>query len=598
MQHPDFDEFKQCYRAAQYEQALTLIDRLIAKFPQSGALRWHQFNCLEKLERFTEIPAVLEVVLQRMPDYVPALLKRVLYADCYLDQQAPLHADDDYAQDAQSADVRKARENRDVIQREIEQRNISDLRRVIRLADTVNTSTSLPVAQLAQAQFLLANALRYSESEQVSEESVAEAHRLIDQAILLCPQHLEYRLARADAARSRALVVLENQSIDAEPSAEIVSTLSGVRYKRADLEAAAEDYQYCWEQGKSAGHAMKLASTLHDLGRYEQALNVYDSALAQMPEDAPHREYFIERRKLSENNGAGEREQMAQLMLSGLDNGSKDRSLQDSMATQAMLGAAQAIRDGASVSDAIAAHMSDDPDTMQAMNIARQILNVAHEPPPELLEVDAGDYPAYQRQYCQKIQKAAEKIGMIKIADAEAMGLFNVLGQHVMLRLFRDESGEIGLASFTMKPKWPGLIAFLVMFLTGKWKQHQMIECVTTFDDGAMITTQPQSISPFEYGGKIIQNKLSPNIGVAELVAAHQQSIANYVKANSSAQSIRVSDLAGVEARWVAGQELKAAYRESINYISDQELRGMLGAHYERFAEKIREQIKVMTAYS
>lgn len=178
------------------------------------------------------------------------------------------------------------------------------------------------------------------------------------------------------------------------------------------------------------------------------------------------------------------------------------------------------------------------------------------------------------------------------------MGLFNVLGQHVMLRLFRDESGEIGLASFTMKPKWPGLIAFLVMFLTGKWKQHQMVECVTTFDDGAMITTQPQSISPFEYGGKIIQNKLPLNVGVAELVAAHQQSVANYVKANPSAQSIRVSDLAGVEARWVAGQELKAAYRESINYISDHELRVMLGVHYERFAEKIREQIKVMTAYS
>jgi len=166
-----------------------------------------------------------------------------------------------------------------------------------------------------------------------------------------------------------------------------------------------------------------------------------------MPEDAPLRDYFIERRAMSENNGAGEREHFAKMLLSGLDEDGKDRSLADNMAAQAMMGAADAIRRGASVSDALAANISDDPDTMRAMNLARQLLNLVNEPHPELAEVDAKDYPAYQRQHANKTEKAALKAGMHKICDAEAMGMFKVLGQHVLLRFYRDESGEIGMAS-------------------------------------------------------------------------------------------------------------------------------------------------------
>ena len=602
MQHPDFDEFKKCYRAAQYSQALTLVDRLIASFPQSAALQWHRLNCLEKLERYAEVPSTLDLVLQRLPDYAAALIKRVEYADWYLDQQAPLHADDDHEDKRVSAAVANARANRVAVQRTLELRNIADLRRILNRGDTSAEPVTLNAKEQGQACFLLANALRYRETEEdgdgASDGDLAEARSLLDQAIMLCPQQVDYRLARADDARSRAWVDATDQSAPADTSTDIVRTFSGMCFKRSALEAAVADYRYCWEQEKVPGHAMKLANILHDLGRYDEALRIYDEALAQMSEDAPHREYFIEKRKLSENNGAGEREHMAQLILGSLDDAGKDRNLQDSMAAQAMIAAAEAIRHGASVSDALATHISDDPDTMQAMNIARQILSIANEPKPELVEVDVSDYPRYQQKHCQRAEKAASQVGLIKIADAEAMGLFNMLGQHVMLRLFRDESGEIGLASFTMKPKWPGLLGFLLMFFSGKWKQHQMIECVTMFDDGAMITTQPHSISPFEYGGKIIQNKLAANVKLADLFIAHQASVATYLQQNPQVQSKCVLDLAGVEARWIAGQEAKSAYRKSINYVSDAELKTMLGAHYDRFAEKIREQLRLMTAYS
>ncbi|MBC3806662.1 hypothetical protein H8K52_04795 [Undibacterium seohonense] len=603
MQHPDFDEFKRSYRAGEYAQALSFIDRLMSSFPQSAALFWHRVNCLEKLERYAEVPPALDGVLQRMPDYAAALMKRVDYTDWYLDQQAPLHGDDedDLGDESVSTAVANARTARAAAQLNLEHRNIADLRKLLNRTDASGAAegkTALSNSEIAQANFLLANVLRNRESGDVGQHELEEARDLLNKAITLCPAQIDYRLARADDARRLAWVDVQDDVARLDTDSALVRTYSGIYFKRAELEAAVVDYRYCWEQAKVPGHAMKLATILHDLGRYDEALQVYDQVLTQMPIDAPHREYFIEKRKLSENSGAGEREHMAQLLLNSLDDDGKDRSLHDSMAAQAMVGAAEAIRHGASVSDALAAHISDDPDTMQAMNIARQILSVAHEAKPELVAVDASDYPRYQQKHCQRAEKAAQAIGLIKIADAEAMGLFTMLGQHVMLRFFRDDSGELGLASFTMKPKWPGLIGFLLMFLSGKWKQHRMIECVTTFDDGGMITTQPHSISPFEYGGKIIQNKLPAKASLADLVTAHRGSVASYLQQNPSVKSVRVTDLAGVEARWIAGQEAKAAYRESINYVSDAELQIMLGSHYERFADKVREQLRLMTVYS
>ena len=72
---------------------------------------------------------------------------------------------------------------------------------------------------------------------------------------------------------------------------------------------------------------------------------------------------------MSENGGAGEREHMAQMLCKGWKTMAKTKAA-DNIAAQAILGAADAIRRGASVQDALAANISDDPETMRAMNSA------------------------------------------------------------------------------------------------------------------------------------------------------------------------------------------------------------------------------------
>ena len=55
-----------------------------------------------------------------------------------------------------------------------------------------------------------------------------------------------------------------------------------------------------------------------------------------------------------------------------------------------------------------------------------------------------------------------------------------------------------------------------------------------------------------------------------------------------------VDSLARVEERWIAGQQSKAAYRKSIGYVSETELRRLLSGNYDRFADKIKKQLHLM----
>ena len=70
MQHPAFDEFKRAFNSKQYDQALNHVEQLLQEFPNSAALRWHRANCLEKLERYIDLPEALEIVIQKLPEHV------------------------------------------------------------------------------------------------------------------------------------------------------------------------------------------------------------------------------------------------------------------------------------------------------------------------------------------------------------------------------------------------------------------------------------------------------------------------------------------------------------------------------------------------
>lgn len=570
LQDPEFEKFKRAYHEENFDYALHSLKKLIAKYPQSFALRWHHARVLEKLERFGEARSALTKVLELRSDYVPALIMQV-----QLDFHDKNEDDEDYDVFAEDQEQKEqARFNA------IEQR----LYRILSIDPNA-----------VDALHMLSGLLRGHEGD----AHVMKANQLLNRAINLAPERVDLLEDRGNSLLGSAIV----QEGDTTHSINIVSTFSGMRYKRDQMELALSDFHSCYQITGEHRFGLRVASILHDLGRFNEALVAYDKVLANVSADDPYRSIIIERRARSENNGRGEREQMAQMLEAAVANDGKDRSLDEDNVAQAILSAANAVRNGKSVSDALEDRISDDPDNIMITSIAAQILNVANEPHPELIEVDAANYPAYQQQFIAKCKRDFNNMGLIHVCDAEAQGMRLMLGQSILLSFFADDTGETGVACFSMRAKRPNLIGILFLFLTGKWKMlatafktAYMVECVSQFTNGDHLSTQYESVSPFEYGPPIYIEKMPNNTSVSGLVKRHLQRLDDHKHELPHSDPMRTMDLAGMEERWIKGQEVKREYRRKINYITEPELQKLLGAYYDKFGDKVRAKVNVLAA--
>lgn len=556
-----------------FDESLHLIDESIAAQPDSADLHWQRANCLEQLGRLDEIRAELDIVLSLKPDHAAAIVKRVQFNDA--DFSDDDDEDDEEKLSEKEIERRKAMRAAKALQ--VSQQQEAELRRALEIDP-----------MLAEGWSALSQVMRHRD-DGVDRE--AEAVALLDRAIELEPDNTAFLETRASQRQTSA-----HRWDDGEDDANTIRTWTGMRFWRIRLEDALADYERVFALSGEIRPGLRSASLLHELGRFGEALARYDEVLAKLSPDDPKREYIVEQRARSENDGAGEREQMAKLIESGLLGDGKDRSLADDMGAQMLRAMSHAMRSGKTVEQALEAHVSEDPDTMMANNIAMQIFNVAHEPPPQLEAVNAAEYPAYQRRHVDGIGRQAQALKLRHVADAEARGLFMTMGQHVLLRFFACDGGKTGVATFALKPKWPGWLGFLVLFLTGKWKVTGMVECVTQFDDGTHFSTLHESPSPFEYADPIRAEQMPKNTPLAKLLERHRARVAAYRKENPRAVATTANDLSGMEARWIEGQRVKRDYRASIGYATDAELKRMLGTHHGRFAEKVKAQLAILAS--
>lgn len=554
----DLSRFTEAFEQGRYDEALERLDRMIAAEPASAPLRWHRARCLERLERFAEIEPELDAVLAREPDHVPAILMKVRWAGA-------ADSDDDESLSAGRTEQRSLAAE-------------AELRRAL-------------VLEPANADVLYAlSCVLHGRDD--SPELALESETLLDRAIALAPRDVEMLADRAARRRNAAL-----RPEGAPDDDDTVRTFAGLRYSRRALERALADHLECHARSGESRHLVRAGTLLHDLGRHDEAIEHYDRALAAIPGDDPRRALVIEMRARSENHGAGEREQLARLLESTLAGDGKDRTAVDDVAASNLMALAGAIRAGRPMAEAVEAQFADgDPDQLIATDIAQKILNQAYEPPPELTPVDARDYPAYQRRFADRCSKEIVAAGLRVVGDVEAKGMFSVLGQRLLVRLFADETGETGVAAVAMKPKWPGWMGFLLLWIGRQWKVATLIECVTQFDDGTHLSTQHENASPFEYGGHIRIERLPRRTATRDLIARHQARVAEYRAQHPGCAAMVATDVEGMDRRWREGQRVKREYRSSIGWVTDGELRGLLGAHHDRFADKVRRQLGRLVA--
>lgn len=533
-----FELAAQNIREENFTAALVLLETLLSRHPRSAALHWHRSHCLQKLEREAEAIDALDQVIALKPDYLPALIARVR------------HAHDDGNADEFEPLVRQA----------------------------LSLQPEHP-----QALTLLAGI------RQANDAPHTEILDLLNRSLAVDPKQADALLMRGELHASQAL----------EPSDDddVIHDALGMSYQRRPLERALEDFESAATLSNDMLPIMRLVDTAQKLGERDKALSYCDIALGKLEEGNVHGRRHIEQlRARVEGGDQAVRDQMAAMFESGFSGLSGDRTIDDDVAHSAMSSAADMLRKGKNLDIALDSFISDSPDDLVATNIARQIFNFAHEVTPGLQEVDAKDYPAYQKKHAETCKRALAPLNYSVITDAEAMNLGAQMGMRVLVRVFFNP--DIGnAASFALKPKWPGTIGFLMMLLSGKWRTERVLECKTRLRSGTFLVTRAMSPEPWDYSSMDLMQfeTLPPGTSPAKIASRHQQRVLAALAADPGEAIEPAHTLDEIEGQWIETNQVKMEHRREIGYVTESELRTILGKQYERFADKVRTRLALMT---
>jgi tetratricopeptide (TPR) repeat protein len=532
------------YAAGEFTDALAAVDELIAAMPGEASLLFQRARALQALERHEEARAVVKEVVAQKPGHAAAWTLRAEVGE-------PEGTDYDPE---------------------------PDLRRAIALDP-----------KMPRARYVLAMVLREKDKEE-------ESRTQLDTSIELDPRLHEAIAFRAGCLRADAWA---DPEADEKAGIEIVSTVHGFKFRKPDLEQALADLDRATALKGVPQYKYQRADVLHALGRYDEAAAAFQALFDELPPGHALREPAMLGKKRTEGGGAGERDEIASLLEQSLATFSEKEkeNLSYDQAAAMMKSAAHGIRQGKSVTESVQSFVSDSPEDMAAVSIAWQIRQMAEEPVPDYVPAEAKGFPGHQRAWAKTCDRKLARLGFEKLGDYDPVHLQASLARKQMLSLYTRGDGRIVAAAFSVRPKWPGFIAWAILTVTRKFRTAQVVEFETAFTDDTVISTSNAGgANPYEQGPHFLAEKLPAGTKPEQLLAIHERRVSEYLASHPRAVPRELRTLHEVSEQQAMQTAAKNAYRRSIGYVSEQELRSLMGDQYDEYAPRVREKLRLMAA--
>ncbi len=420
-----------------------------------------------------------------------------------------------------------------------------------------------------------------------SDGKIEQMRNLIDNTISNCPEH------ENELIIERAFIY---ESIARQPTEEEeqIKDLLGMCYSVRHLNTAIADLTQALElDGTNTQINLRRAQLYRLLRDYDHAISDYDEVLSALDdENEAFRDFVqIERNKCL-NGGRNEREQLASSLKAGLvDLDQKSElSQQDLLANSIMNALAGQIEEGQDVMSTI--ENMDDPDHVIALSIAQDILRNAREPDADFIAVNKVDYDKPAQKFCEHAEMVLSSEGFSSLGDFEPRGLRQQMGQRMLVRIFTSDDQRTCAAAFRIKPPRPPILQWVLLIVTGKWKTAQIVELESETHDGKfIITNNSGDLNPFDAGDSVDMLSLPLKTKIKDLVSTHRERISSYGK-NELIPLINAQEVFSMQERL---RILKNDYRASIGFVTDGELKKMLGKQYDKYADNIRKYLNQLT---
>lgn len=409
-------------------------------------------------------------------------------------------------------------------------------------------------------------------------------HELIDDLLGRYPNDKVELLKQRSA-------IYESLSYTPDPDEQTVSNGLGMTLAIQPLTKAIDDLDLVLEEVKDWHTFMKRAKLNKDLQQFDAAIVDYDSALQLLDEEGEFAREFIEQeREGCLNGGLGERSQIAALLKEGMERVDDIGELsQEQMTTNNVIEAmADRFAEGEDIGDLLD-ELGDDPDQLVAIDVAQEILKQAREPHADFAPTDSSEFAKSAQKYCDRVEKVMLENDFKSMGDFEPRGLSQHLGNRFLVRIFLSSDQTMSAVAFEVKPLKPGFLLWLLMVILRKWKSVRVTELVTEMLDGHFIVTNNSGdLNPFTLEGDVDFIALPLKTSIDETIASHIDRIQHFDKD----QLIQIDGTDKLFEQQERFRQLKNAYRQSIGFVTDEELKKLLGKQYDKYAEDVRKYLK------
>lgn len=461
----------------------------------------------------------------------------------------------------------------------------------LRLSDVYVESENLPsalsaiesgLAQVRDDAYLISRKARLL----ADMGNVDEMVRFTDETMTAIPA------IKRDVLAARA-GVYESMSMDPEPGEAVVKDMMGMAYGAKNLGLALDDLgEIAASDPLEWRILIRRADVYKKLQEYDNAIADYDKVLEMMDEEAePFRPFLQEQRDACLNGGKNERAHCAGLIKEGMTDVQTKGALsqEEQMANHIAEVMADQCENGNLLGFLEA--MEDDPDDMAALSVAKTIIDHARTPDANFQKTDASEFEKSVQRFCDNVEKVFNQNGYTSLGDFEPKGLEQQLGRRTFFRLFVSKDQLTHGSAYKVKPLWPGFFSWLLLRLSGQWTVAKVVELESETADGRFITTNNTGdVNVFSHGEHMDMVALPLNARYEEVFSTHQARLETY---KNEGEKLKV--YASLDDILKAQERLRLAnnaYRERIGFITDEELRTLLGKQYDQLAPRIKKYLQ------
>ena len=218
------------------------------------------------------------------------------------------------------------------------------------------------------------------------------------------------------------------------------------------------------------------------------------------------------------------------------------------------------------------AELDADPESTRrrAREVADNIARLHADIPERVGPFDAADLDAKARRWYDKTRDELVALGFTPLGDVEPLRNTELNGSRVLMRVLQSADRR------TIALAWR---------IAHALADYEIVEIESLLDDGSvLITNNAGPSNPFAQPDSVRIVSLARGTGMAELVRAHGPRL--------DGQAVRA--LADMDAVVALQEHQRIAKRDAARergWVSDGELRSLLGASYHELADAVREEL-------